>query len=132
MAGGGQGARGERTCDGSADLSGGRFSHFQGRLLTVPGSVGGADQVGCILQRALGKALVKKMTSLLICSSIPTFLFLVVGVQSLSRMLWVHTMGYLKSPKPYVFFNLRGSLHRHEEDMQTPLALKGRSQTYIP
>lgn len=44
------------TCDGSPDFPGCLLPHLDGRLLAVPGRVGGADQVGCVLQRALAKA----------------------------------------------------------------------------
>lgn len=44
------------TCDGSADLPCRLLSHLNGRLLAVPCSMGGADEVGCILQGALAKA----------------------------------------------------------------------------
>lgn len=44
------------TCDGSPDLPGRLLAHLDGRLLTIPGRVGGADQVGGILQGALAEA----------------------------------------------------------------------------
>lgn len=44
-----------RTSDGSPDLGGGRLPHLQGGLLTVPGCVWRADQVGGVFQRALSK-----------------------------------------------------------------------------
>lgn len=44
------------TCDGSPDFPGCLLPHLDGRLLAVPGRVGGADQVGCILQGALAEA----------------------------------------------------------------------------
>ena len=44
------------TGNGSPDLSGCCLSHLQRGLLAVPGGVWGADQIGGILQRALGKA----------------------------------------------------------------------------
>lgn len=44
------------TCDGSPDFPGCLLPHLDGCLLAVPGRVRGADQVGCVLQRALAKA----------------------------------------------------------------------------
>lgn len=38
------------TEEGSADLSGGGLPHLKRGLLTVPGCVWGADQIGGILQ----------------------------------------------------------------------------------
>lgn len=44
------------TSDGPTDLRGGSFPHLQRRLLTVPRCVGGADQIGGVLQGPLGEA----------------------------------------------------------------------------
>lgn len=44
-----------RTCDSSSYLSGSCFSHLQRGLLTVPGCVRSADQIGSILQWTLSK-----------------------------------------------------------------------------
>lgn len=44
------------TCDGPADLAGCLLAHLNGGLLTVPRSVGSADEVGRILQWTLAKA----------------------------------------------------------------------------
>lgn len=43
------------TRDGSSDLGGGCLPHLQGGLLTVPGCVWCADQVGSVFQWALSK-----------------------------------------------------------------------------
>lgn len=43
------------TEEGSADLCGGRFPHFQRGLLTVPGCVWSADQIGRVFKGTLGE-----------------------------------------------------------------------------